>query len=76
MRELIGFLVFMTAIFALTCAPAAGLVYALLTWECSTYEQATGKPTKVAAFTCYVQQDGVWMHWEEYKLRFATQGAK
>lgn len=76
MRDAIEFLTIMAFLLAIVFMPIGGLGYAFLSWQCSAYEKTTGKPTKVTALTCYVQQDGVWMHWDEYKLRFATQGAK
>lgn len=76
MRDFVAFILFMASFFALVAAPALGLGYAFVAWQCSAYESTTGKATKVSAGTCYIQQDGQWMHWDEYKLRFATKGAQ
>ena len=51
------------------------LVYPTGRYSCATHSEVAGQETKYAALTCYVKQDGKWMTWEEYKLRFATRGA-
>lgn len=55
----------------LLCAPWI-LGHIVVSYQCSTYERVTGKPTKTEAMTCYVNEGGQWMAWDEYKLRFAT----
>jgi len=65
-------------IFGIFIAPLAALVlvfYGLMEWECGAYQSATGKATKVAAMTCYVQDGGQWFAWEEYKYRMVAKGA-
>ena len=52
-----------------------GFVYGTVRYECRTYEVVTGKPTKMGALTCYVNDGGQWMAWDEYKYRFATRGS-
>lgn len=51
-------------------------VNSIVEYSCSKHTEITGQPTKTAAMSCYVQADGKWMHWDEYKLRFATHGTK
>lgn len=42
-------------------------------YQCQQYEQITGRPTKYVQFDeCYVQRDGKWMRWDEYKLAYAA----
>lgn len=44
--------------------------------QCRAHTETTGQPAKRVLLTCYVKEDGRWMHWDEYKLRYATKGAK
>ena len=46
--------------------------------ECNFFEEITGKPTKYHSFdTCYIQQEGEWMRYDEYKARMtALEGLK
>lgn len=40
---------------------------------CGIYEEAAGTPTRYYTLdTCYVQRDGRWWRWDEYKLAYAT----
>lgn len=52
------------------------LVYGSAWYECDTYERVTGARTKMGALTCYINEGGQWMAWDEYKYRFATRGSK
>lgn len=37
-------------------------------YQCGQYEDITGYETKYSAFDmCYVQHDGEWKRWDEYK---------
>lgn len=53
---------------------AIGLSIGITAWECAGYERATGKATRMTAGTCYVQDNGSWYHWDEYKHRLVTKG--
>lgn len=59
--------------FLLVLAPLTfivGVAWAAVAWDCSGYAGATGRPTKMAALTCYVQDDrNVWMTAEQYSRR-------
>jgi len=48
--------------------------WAGISWGCYGYQDTTGKPTKVIAFTCYIQDGSAWYAWEEYKYRLAAKG--
>jgi hypothetical protein len=75
-REVVEVVLAVMTVLVIAILLILGLGYVYTNWQCAAYERATGKSTKVEAATCYVRQDGVWMHWSEYKFRFATQGAK
>jgi hypothetical protein len=52
-----------------------GLI-AVVEWhQCGSYEKVTAKPTKYEGLRCYVEHNGVWYSWEEYKprLRLTTE---
>jgi flagellar basal body-associated protein FliL len=73
------FVEFFLPIIVLICLLIGGIVgvsWWIGQYECSTYKNVTGKETKYAAMTCYINKDGEWMSWSEYKLRYATRGAK
>lgn len=44
-------------------------------WQCGKYQEATGKATKYTGAECYVQEDGKWYAWTEYKNRLVTAGS-
>ena len=52
------------------CAP----VYFGMRYQCASYAQVTGKPTKFVALDCYIQDGAKWYVWEEYKHRFLANG--
>lgn len=58
-----------------SAAIVAGVLY-LHKATCEAHSEVTGQQTKYAVFTCYIDVDGRWMTRKEYKLRFATPGAK
>ena len=74
MRDLIETISIVAGTIFVALAAILGGVYVLTSWACNTHAQVSGQETQVAALTCYVKQDGKWMTWEEYKLRFATRG--
>ena len=44
-------------------------------YQCEQYARVTGRATHYVNFDgCYVQRDGKWMRWDEYKLAYATAG--
>lgn len=53
-----------------------GIIALLMSWECSSYQEMTGKQTKLSGGACYVKHNAEWYRWDEYKYRFATQGDK
>jgi hypothetical protein len=57
-------------------AATAGLIGLLMVWECSSYREVTGKQTKLAGGSCYIQENDEWYRWDEYKYRFATKGER
>lgn len=70
MRDFVDFfaaMLGMVAFLALT-------FWALQSWSCAGYQDTTGKPTKLNAFTCYIQDGSAWYAWEEYKYRLAAKG--
>lgn len=54
---------------------AVVLTLALVNWECSNYSEVTGRKTRVAAGSCYIEDGGQWYAWAEYKHRFVANGA-
>lgn len=32
----------------------------VVTWKCNTYQEVTGRETKIAALSCYANVDGQW----------------
>lgn len=62
----VAWLVFMAVIF--------GIGYGIKLYNCSAYQEATGRETKVIAMTCYVKDKGAWYAWSEYKLRLVATG--
>ena len=50
------------------CCSVIGVI-TYIGWQCRGYQQATGKQTKMVADTCYVNHNGVWYAWEEYRYR-------
>lgn len=42
--------------------------------QCETYQEVTGRPTKYVAAYCFVQDQGQWYQWDEYKNRLVAQG--
>ena len=68
-------LLIVIAVSSAVIAALVALIFAGVVWECGAYKDTTGRNTKVAAVTCYVQgDDGRWYAWEEWKLRGATKG--
>lgn len=61
-------------IIAVVLTAVLGFVRGAVGYECSKYEDITGRPTKMAGLTCYVQDTGVWYSWPEYKYRLVTKG--
>ena len=64
------FLGLVTVAVALVLIPA----YFVDKYSCGQYAEITGKPTKFAAFECYVKDGDKWYAWAEYKYRLATKG--
>jgi hypothetical protein len=63
---------FFTMLVGIPLAIIAFIAFGLNAWTasiCSRYERITGKQTMYANFdSCYVQHEGQWMRWEEYKM--------
>jgi hypothetical protein len=50
------------------------LIAGLEAYQCSQYENVTGKQTKYAGLVCYIQDGHDWYSWQEYKNRLVTKG--
>jgi len=51
------------------------LIDSYIRYQCSNYESVTGKEVKYMAFdTCYINHNGVFMRWDEYKLYITVNG--
>ena len=63
---------FFAGMAAIVGIPISLIVFGANAWAssvCSRYEHITDKPTMYSNFdTCYVQHEGQWMRWEEYKM--------
>lgn len=73
-EELIQPLLHILTLCALFGGAIFGIGYVITSLDCAAYERATGKPTKIVFFTCYVQDKGRWFAWEEYKYRLIAKG--
>jgi hypothetical protein len=51
-----------------------GLCAVLESYQCAKYETVTGKPTQFTGLACYVQDNGGWYSWTEYKNRLVANG--
>jgi hypothetical protein len=74
MDDFIEMLFFMVVLLVLVFVGVIGLGYVFTSASCNAYESATGKQTKMQFLDCYIQEDGKWYVWEEYKYRFVTKG--
>ena len=44
-------------------------------YQCDNFEQITGKKVKYSTFdSCYIEHDGRFMRWSEYKLYITANG--
>ncbi len=74
MRELVELGLILLGIIVLALILILGIYVPLTYLDCNGYERGTGKPTKVVALTCYINDTGGWYSWEEYKNRLITRG--
>ena len=51
-----------------------GIATTLEMYQCSKYESVTGRPTRYEGLSCYVQDEGTWYMWSEYKNRLVAKG--
>lgn len=51
------------------------LVLGSYSWQCSVYENVTGRQTKFTGMNCYVKDNGQWYVWSEYKNRLVAKGS-
>lgn len=51
-----------------------GIFTTLEMYQCSKYESVTGRPTRYEGLSCYVQDEGTWYMWSEYKNRLVAKG--
>lgn len=50
------------------------VVFSFNAYTCNGYQEATGKNTKTTSLDCYIEDNGKWYVWGEYKYRLATKG--
>lgn len=74
MQDNFSFTVFILIVIAGIFLSSYLLMYGAVNWTCGSYEEVTGKPTKVAALDCYIKDGDNWYVWEEYKHRLITKG--
>lgn len=73
-EDIFGPVVVVFGLLILFFALILGIAIPATSYQCSKYEEVTGRPTKMAGGSCYIYEDNKWFMWEEYKLRFATKG--
>jgi len=61
-------------IFVVVSLPFVVLSYWGTSVDCSTYQEVTGRKTKLVMMTCYIQDNNQWFRWDEYRLRNASTG--
>ena len=75
MKEFLILILIWIAVFALFSGLMGAAANAYGRYQCEQYAQVTGRATHYVNFDgCYVQRDGKWMRWDEYKLAYATAG--
>lgn len=47
--------------------PVVCLLWIIVGWQCSNYETATGRNTKMTGMTCYVQVKDQWYSLEQVR---------
>jgi len=73
-RDFIEFFSFTVGLFLALCVVVALPLIALDMWQCRSYQETTGKPTKYRAGMCFIKDGGEWYSWTEYKHRLVTKG--
>lgn len=66
MDELIAIVVIIVLAVSAAFGAAKGINY----YQCSSYEEATGTKTKLVGFDCYLEVNGKFIIWDEYKAGF------
>ena len=72
--DLISFFVPLFIIIAILVSIFLSITYFGTIYECNGYSKATGKTTKVVSMDCYIEDQGNWYQWAEYKNRFVARG--
>lgn len=72
MKEFLGYI---TVVFIIGVA-VIGLMIGLAawgeSWQCGKFQESTGRTTKYEGLICYIQEDGQWYTWEQFKFRQAS----
>lgn len=58
------------AIFAAVGIAMMGIIYVCTAVDCSSFQSATGTPTRMGGFACYVEQDGKVIPMDLYKAAY------
>lgn len=74
-RELCSILFIGAVVIIAAIAPIAVILEANLSHQCSNYKEMTGKEVSYKWFdTCYVEHNGKFMRWDEYKAYITANG--
>lgn len=63
MRDLLAMII----VAAILIVPVVCLIWIIVGWQCSNYETATGRNTKMTGLTCYVQVKDQWFSFEQVR---------
>lgn len=58
------------AVLAAVGAAMMGIIYICTAVDCASFEKATGTPTRMGGFACYVEHDGKVVPMDLYKAAY------